>query len=56
MSKLRKYKDCSPKIIFRFDKASFDTKRQIPELLDLRGKLAIDNQEKVVHIKCLIGQ
>ncbi|GAB4540864.1 MAG: hypothetical protein Fur002_08300 [Anaerolineales bacterium] len=36
------------------DKADFKTKRQIIELLDIRGKIAFENNEKVLYIKCLI--
>ncbi len=36
------------------DKADFNTKRQIIELLDIRGKIAFENNEKVLYIKCLI--
>lgn len=36
------------------DKADFNIKRQIIELLDIRGKIAFENNEKVLYIKCLI--
>jgi site-specific DNA recombinase len=36
------------------DNADFNTKRQIIELLDIRGKIAIENGEKVIYLKCLI--
>ena len=36
------------------DKADFNTKRQIIELLDVRGKYAYENGEKVIYIKCLL--
>jgi hypothetical protein len=36
------------------DKANFNTRRQIIELLDIRGKIAIENGEKVIYLKCLI--
>jgi hypothetical protein len=38
----------------RVDTASFEEKRQLLELLDVRGKLAVENDEKVVHVTCLI--
>ena len=38
----------------RVDTASFEEKRQLLELFDVRGKLAVENGEKVVHVKCLI--
>jgi hypothetical protein len=38
------------------DQADFNTKRQIIELLDVRGKVAFENNEKVIYIKCLIPQ
>jgi hypothetical protein len=38
----------------RVDIASFEEKRQLLELLDVRGKLAVENDEKVVHVTCLI--
>ena len=36
------------------DQADFNTKRQIIELLDIRGKIAFENNEKVLYLKCLI--
>lgn len=36
------------------DQADFNTKRQIIELLDIRGKIAVENGEKVIYLKCLI--
>ncbi len=38
------------------DQADFNTKRQIIELLEVRGKIAFENNEKVIYIKCLIPQ
>ena len=38
------------------EKADFKTQRSIIELLDVRGKLAIENNEKVVYISCKLGQ
>jgi hypothetical protein len=34
----------------------FITKQRIIELIDLRGKLAIENNEKVVYLTCKIGK
>jgi len=34
------------------DEATFEEKRQILELFDVRGKLAIENNEKVIYISC----
>jgi len=36
------------------DLLTFDGKRRILELLDVRGTLAIENDEKVIYISCLI--
>jgi site-specific DNA recombinase len=36
------------------DVADFYAKRQIIELLDIRGKIAVENGEKVIYLKCLI--
>jgi site-specific DNA recombinase len=44
------------KIRHGLDQADFNTKRQIIELLDVRGKVAFENNEKVLYIKCLITQ
>lgn len=38
------------------EQADFNTKRQIIELLDIRGKIAFENNEKVLYLKCLISQ
>ena len=38
------------------DNANFEQKRQIIEMLDVRGKLSIENEEKVVYVKCILGQ
>jgi hypothetical protein len=35
---------------------SFEQKRQIMDILDVRGTLAIENEEKVVYVKCHLGQ
>jgi site-specific DNA recombinase len=36
------------------DVADFYAKRQIIELLDIHGKIAVENGEKVIYLKCLI--
>ena len=36
------------------DHADFNAKRQIIELLDIRGKIAFENGQKVIYLKCLI--
>ena len=36
--------------------ANFEQKRQLIEMLDVRGKLSIENQEKVVYVKCILGK
>ena len=38
------------------DNATFEDKRQYFDLLDVRGKLAVENNEKVVYAKCKIEQ
>ena len=38
----------------RVDTANFDEKRQLLELFDVRGKLAIENNEKVIHATCIL--
>jgi hypothetical protein len=42
------------KIRTSLDQADFNAKRQIIELLDIRGKIAFENGQKVVYLKCLI--
>ena len=42
------------KIRTGLDHADFNTKRQIVELLDIRGKIALENEQKVLYLKCLI--
>ena len=37
------------------DQADFNTRRQIIEQLDVRGKIAFENGEKVIYLKCLIN-
>ena len=34
------------------DAADFNVKRQIIELLDIHGKIALENREKVIYLKC----
>jgi len=36
------------------DQADFNTRRQILEFLDIRGKIAFEKGEKVIYLKCLI--
>ena len=36
------------------DKADFNVKRQIIQLFDIRGKIAFENGERVLYLKCLI--
>lgn len=38
------------------DSASFKDKLRIFDLLNVRGKLAVENEEKVVYIKCQVAQ
>lgn len=38
----------------RIDTADFDEKRQLLELFDVRGKLAVENNEKVIYATCLL--
>jgi len=40
----------------RLDNATFEQKRQLIDMLDVRGTLAIENEEKVVYVKCHLGQ
>jgi site-specific DNA recombinase len=37
------------------DNATFEDKRRYMELLDVRCKLALENQEKVAYVKCKLG-
>jgi site-specific DNA recombinase len=46
--------DFCAKIRPKLEEATFDTRRQIIELLDVRGKIAYENDEKVIYLKCLI--
>lgn len=38
------------------DNATFEDKRRYFDLLDVRGKLAYENGEKVIYVECLIGK
>ncbi|MBI5880375.1 MAG: hypothetical protein HZB53_22210 [Chloroflexi bacterium] len=38
------------------DNATFEDKRRYFDLMDVRGKLAIENNEKVVYVSCKIGK
>lgn len=38
------------------DSATFEDKRRYFELLDVRGRLALENDEKVVYVKCKLGE
>ena len=38
------------------DDATMEDKRKYSDWLDVRGKLAVENGEKVVHTKCRIGK
>lgn len=37
------------------DRADFDARRRIIELLDVRGKIAVENGQKVLYLKCLVS-
>ncbi len=37
------------------DTATFDQKRQLLEMLDVRGTLAIEDNERVIYVKCLVA-
>jgi len=38
------------------DNAGFEQKQQVIDMLDVRGKLAIENGEKVVYVKWFLEQ
>lgn len=40
----------------RLSGATFEEKRQLIDFLDVHGKLALENDEKVVYVKCQIGK
>lgn len=37
------------------DTATFDQKRQLLEMLDVRGTLAIEDNERIIYVKCLVA-
>jgi hypothetical protein len=39
-----------------FDTATFEDKKRYFELLDVRGKLAVEDGEKVIHVRCKLGK
>jgi hypothetical protein len=43
-------------IRYGLEAATFEQKRHVIDLLDVRGTLAIENDEKVVYVKCHLGQ
>lgn len=47
--------DFCTKIRERLDTITFEGKRRILEMLDVRGTLAIENDEKVIYLSCLIA-
>ena len=51
-------KEFAQKIASGLDEAdkSFEARRQIIELLDARGTLALENEEKVIYVQCAIGE
>jgi hypothetical protein len=36
--------------------SNIEQKRKIIKMLDVHGKLSIENEEKVVYVKCILGQ
>jgi len=40
----------------KLENASFQSKRHLIEMLDVHGKLIIENNKKVIYIKCLLTQ
>ena len=38
------------------ENANFEQKRQVIDMLNVRGTLAIENDEKVVYAKCILEQ
>lgn len=40
----------------KLDAASFQSKRHLIEMLDVHGKLSIENNRKVIYVKCLLTQ
>jgi site-specific DNA recombinase len=47
--------DFCNKLRNKLDTATFEGKRRILDMLDVRGKLAIENDEKVIYVSCLIS-
>ena len=45
----------SAKINHNLDMATFEGKRRILDMLDVRGTLAIENDERVLYVSCLIA-
>lgn len=52
---IRQIKEYFEEIRNRLEDASFEDKRKIIDLLDVSGKLDVENDEKVIYIKCLIS-
>jgi site-specific DNA recombinase len=52
--KLAYIEEFCAKIRTGLDHADFNAKRQIIQLLDIRGKAAFENGERVLYLKCLI--
>jgi len=38
------------------DNATFEDKRRYFEWLDVRGKLAVENEERIIYVKCKVGE
>ena len=45
----------SAKINHNLDTATFEGKRRILDMLDVRGTLAIENDERVLYVSCLLA-
>jgi len=52
---IRQLKEYFAEIQDRLGDASFEDKRKVIDLLDVSGKLDIENDERVIYIKCLIS-
>ncbi|NOH04931.1 MAG: hypothetical protein HND47_24655 [Chloroflexi bacterium] len=46
-------KDYCESIKYVLDNATFEQKRRVLEMLDVRGTLAIEEDERVIYVKCL---
>ena len=46
--------DFCSKINHNLDNITYEGKRRIIDMLDVRGTLAIENEEKVIYVSCLI--